>query len=728
VTVHVRRSVHARPVRFALALFAPSVVACSLFSPSYGEFASGSTSPANGGVGAASAMSGGDGGSSAAKGGNGFGAGGATGTAGLGAAGFGAAPGEGGEAGAVDDTPAPVRSQTVAAGDIEMQKVVTGGLPGFAALVRYDIDEATAAAAAQPPLYQPYDSTAPAFWDNVLAELTQARVVTVALPSRGVFTLTTSDLTGPGNENPRRLSAWLGALDRANAADQFNAYCVVDTPYLGQVSTNFHATQTGTPFDWSQSADWTDVVWTRTIKPWFDTIPATDWWTPQNSGPVIQFSALPSTGFKNASGNLSAMLTAVGTAFNGAYGRDPSFVLDATWFLADASLASNQYVYGKSPWLTPSASSSAFSTFGGQTVGTVVPGFGAPAIARHSVDAYNNPVTTLLTGLGNAVQASPQLTVLQGFTDFADSAGFYRSNAADWSTPNEFLNLVRRFSDPKTLSVRLEAEGCDAYLDTSAGNSGKAFRRSGDLDVRALSGSGWAVTNTSAGEWIEFDNVDLSAGNYRFSAKYATGTGQTPGDGPRIELVLDGVKLPPVILDKTANADAFTTTLLVQQTVQHGPHTLRLRFLDGLVDVDWLFIEKLDVTLSLQATDGDFVSATFGGGADVNYNAMAVGIWETLSFDDLNGGDLADGDAVYIQTFNGLYVTTTGGHGVAADQRQPSDATKFTIRVQGGGSFVSGAKIALETSDAHYLTAAAAMEVDASANTVGPNQTFKVGL
>jgi len=60
-------------------------------------------------------------------------------------------------------------------------------------------------------------------------------------------------------------------------------------------------------------------------------------------------------------------------------------------------------------------------------LGSIVPGFAAPALARHSLDAYKNQVTTLLTGLGNAVQSDARLSVLQGFTDFADSAGFYRA-------------------------------------------------------------------------------------------------------------------------------------------------------------------------------------------------------------------------------------------------------------------------------------------------------------
>jgi len=619
--------------------------------------------------------------------------------------------------------PDPVRSQVVAASDLRLQSIATGGIPNFAALTRYDVDEASAAAASAPPMYQPYDSTAAAFWDNIVAEQLQARLAIVAFPTRGVFSLTSTDLTGPGNENPRRLSAWAQAINRAGAGNLLSAYCVVDSTYLLEISNHLHATNS-VQFDASVMSDWSDVVWARDVQPWFDTVPPASWYA-INGHPLIALTALPAVGFKNTSGNLSGMLSSVSKSFTTAYSKTPSFILDASWFAADPSLTSNTDVRFESPWLTPNTNSNAFSSYNGSTFGTVVPGFSTPTITRHGVDAYENQVTTLLTGLGDAVQSNVQLSVLQGLTDFAESAGLYRSNAPDWTTPNEYLNLVARFSDPKTLTLRLEAEGCDSYSDTTSGNSGKAFRRSGDLDVRALSDSGWVVTDTAPGEWLEFDSVNLSAGNYRFVAKYATGTGLTAGDGPRIELVLDGVKLAPVILDKTVSSDSFTTTLLGQAPVAHGQHTLRLRFLDGLVDLDWLFIEKLDRVVSLQINTGTFVSANGGGGGGVQTHGASANVWEALTFDDLNGGTLVDGDAVNIQTQNGMYIALGADQIVHADQRQPSPDATFTIVVQGGGALGAGAQIALETSDkAHYLTAAAGDTLDASGTVIGAAQIF----
>jgi len=138
--------------------------------------------------------------------------------------------------------------------------------------------------------------------------------------------------------------------------------------------------------------------------------------------------------------------------------------------------------------------------------------------------------------------------------------------------------------------------------------------------------------------------------------------------------------------------------VLGQAVVAHGQHDLRLRFLDGLVDLDWVFIRKLDREINLQVSTGTFVSAQLGGGGPVHTDAPNAQIWETFNADDLNGGTLLDGDVVDLQTYDGLYVTVGAGQTVSADQRVPSTATLFKIVVQAGDTLGNGAKIALQTS------------------------------
>ncbi|HWZ89415.1 MAG TPA: DUF5010 domain-containing protein [Polyangiaceae bacterium] len=735
-----------------IVLLTPAFAACSFFAPSLDEYArSRGGAGGAGGQGQAGQDSAGNGGTLATAGTGGgteggdantnAGSGGASGEGGAQAG----APGEAGWAGAV------TVGQVVAPSDVALQAVITRGLPEFGALTGYGATEANAAQTDPPrdaPTYKPYDSLAPAWWDDLVAEQLQARVTTVLFPTHGAYSLTATDMTGPDAMNPRRLAAWVSALDRAGASGLFQAACFVDMPSLQAVSNNLHAQPAGTIMDLSVASDWNDVIWLRGIKPWFDTIPSTSWHTLRSNpdsgvvNPLIEFGSLPASSFSNGAGHLSTQLSALATAFQSAYNSYPNFVLDSSWFTIEPGLSSNRYVIGKNNLITQAPSSAAFTTYQGLTVGTAVPGFTDPTyystgdpkfhdaslvIPRHTTDSYGTEVVTLVTGLAAGVQNQAQLTVLQNFTDLAQWSGFYRSSAKDWHTPSEYLNLVRRYSDPQTVTLRLEAEGCDKYSDTTPGNSAGAFLRSGDLDVRSLNtGSGWAVTNTAAGEWLEFDQVDFSAGNYKFVIKYSTSG--SASIAKRIQLLIDGERLTPIIASNTVNADAFGTTLLAEHVMPHGPHDLRVRFIDGLVDLDWLFVLKTSPVLSLQASGGTFMSAREGGGSTVTADAAKAAIFERFTFDDLNGGTLADGDQVYLQTFNGMYLSVEGGVLTAA-QRTPGTPETFTVHGMSAGDITSGSTLALATSDGkHYLTVGAGSAVDGTGTSIGTAQTFTVGL
>jgi hypothetical protein len=643
----------------------------------------------------------------------------------------------------------------VDASEITLQSVTTfGPIPVFGMLTGYASDEPSAARASQAPLYAPYDSSDPAWWDELVAEQSQARVRRLLFPTRGTASLDPTDTSGPGNMNPRRLSAWIDAVTRADSASSFEAGCFVDTPFLAQLASSLHGSSAGTPFDLSVQSDWNDIVWLRAIKPWFDTIPSSYWWTldddtPGGRGPaVIQFGALDAALFTNATGNASQLLTFIAAAFEAGFGSAPAFVLDSSWFTLDPSVQQLGTVVGNSPNFAAPTTPNAFLLYQGHSFGSAVPGFVDPShedpaspnyhsasvvIPRKPSDATSSNETTLEVGL-DAASTALATTLLQGFTDYTDSAGLYRSAA--WDFPNQYLDLVRRYSDLRTVTLRLEAEGCDQFEDSTRGNSGGAFRRSGDLDVRALSsGSGWAVTDTAAGEWLEFTALDFSAGNYEFIANYATtdGPSANPPATKRVQLAVDGKNLLPTRLPGSANADAFSASFLGQATLSHGPHDIRLTFLDGQIDLDWLFVKKTDSLVTLQTSAGTFVSA-IGGGNDVLQGRIPrASIYESFSFDDLNGGNLADGDLVNLQSYDGYYLTANTNDGtLGATARAPDSGAVFSVRsLIGPGDIASGQSIALETADgAHYVTVGTDPNqiLDVTGINVADAQTFVVSL
>jgi hypothetical protein len=724
----------AQKSRRALALSSGAccLVACSFFAPSLDEYAQERPGGAGsggepgtaglGGVASGVAGAGGEGNSAGSLAGQPSDQGGAGGAGG------------GGGAGGEPEEPDPpdMPGQPVTAAEYKLQPVVTRGVPQFALLSAYDVDEATAAASPHPPLYEPYDRSETAYWDYLIGEQLQARAPAVVLPTRGVSSLDSGDLTGPGDMNPRVLAQWSDALTRASATDLTDAMCLVDSVYLRDVANQFHGSPSDTLFDLSVQSDWLDVFWLRAIEPWFDTIPSNLWFT-WSGLPLIQLSKLPNTAFENQAGNLAGLLAAIAQAFETAHGLEPRFILDAYWFTLEPGLSSNPLVMGKSPWLEPPGPSHGFSTLGSFETGTVVPAWeGSTSIARATIDTYDNRVVTLLTGLTAAFSNQAQLTLVQGLNNFDEQAGLYRSTSSDWNTPNEDLHLFRRHVDLRTTTLRLEAEACDASHDAGEGNSGVTFLREGDLDVRALPAGGWAVTDSAALEWIEFRNVDFSAGNYKFIAKFSTSnSGDGEGVAKRLQLVLDGDKLTTIILPDTVNSDTFDATLLALSTVTHGQHDVRIRFMDGFVDLDWIFLRKVDPVLSLAIGNGMFESAQGAGGSNVIASAGAASVYEEFTFDDLNGGELEDGDSVHIQVYDGYYLTADSGTGtVRANRREPGADETFTLELLSGGSVTEdGSTIAIRTGDgAAYLTNGAGDVLEASGTSVGADQTFTVGV
>ena len=725
-----------RSLVHCLALALPSMVGCSLFAPSFGEYSSGQASAGTGGgLGGQGVSGNGAGGSSGS-----VAMGGASGGAGAeqgGSAGLAGSPSEGGWGGAI------VLGRSVALAEVTLDPVVSTGLPTFAAFTSYDIAEATAA---QPkhdtPIYKPYESTTAGWWDNLVAEQTQARVPVILFPSHGAFSLDPTDMTGPDPMNPRQLSAWVAAVDRAGSAGLFRTAAFIDPLSMQAVSNHLHGAASGSQMDLSVVSDWSDVFWLRGIKPFFDTIPKS-YWLENDGHPVIELGVLLDTSFKNQSGNLSKLLSAVASAFHDAYNAYPAYVLDASWFSDEPDLSSNRYVLGQNGMLKEDSGGRAFATFAGVTFGTVLAGYADPGyyeqsgpryhdasllIPRKIKDSDGGQVITLVTGMAAAVQNQSYLTVLQDFTGVKYWDGFYRSSGADWETPNEYLNLVRRYSDPQTTTLKLEAEGCDKFSDTTTGNSANAYRRSGDLDVRALSDkTGWAVTSTAPGEWLEFDKVDFSAGTYRFMARHSTSG--TSSIDRRVQLIIDDVPLKPIIAPPSANADTFVDTLLGEQLMTHGTHNIRVQFMDGLLDLDWLFVRKSDPSLAMKASNGMFLTALDGGGSTITAAAASATQNEHFTFDDLNGGDLVDGDAVNLQTSNGLYLsvdTTTAA--LSATQRKPGKSELFTVKNMSPGKIASGSSIALIAPDLlHYVSVGSnTTQLDATGTAAGAQQTFVI--
>lgn len=104
----------------------------------------------------------------------------------------------------------------------------------------------------------------------------------------------------------------------------------------------------------------------------------------------------------------------------------------------------------------------------------------------------------------------------------------------------------------------------------------------------AALGSGWYVGNTDSGEWIEYRNVKLAEGDYRFTAR----AGST-SFGNTLRFEIDNVPVQSnVNVPNTGRWDAFLNVHLGHTHVSAGYHNLKLYFETGQVSVDWFMLRK----------------------------------------------------------------------------------------------------------------------------------------
>ncbi|WP_026370739.1 phytase [Kallotenue papyrolyticum] len=123
------------------------------------------------------------------------------------------------------------------------------------------------------------------------------------------------------------------------------------------------------------------------------------------------------------------------------------------------------------------------------------------------------------------------------------------------------------------LTWRFEAEDYRGYYDTTAGNSGGAYRND-DVDIQRTqdSGGGYNVGWIARGEWLAYDINLPSDAQYRITLRVAT-----PYTDRRLRVEVDGVNLSgTVTLPATGSYQTWTDVTLAAMHLQAGWHRVRI--------------------------------------------------------------------------------------------------------------------------------------------------------
>lgn len=490
------------------------------------------------------------------------------------------------------------------------------------------------------PIYSALDREKPEFWTYLLDELLLARLDVVLLHGRGCWDKKSGSVDstqGTGSMCPRLLSRFVNAVDKAGVSDVIRVGMWDDTGGYRN-ARNMILGDNSIVFDLGDEDNW-QFFWDYNIKIWFDTIPEKLWFRIDDR-PLIASWNLHNEVFSNQEGNASRLLMWLRQQFQGAYGVEPYIILHDSWFRLDSTITT-AHADGKHGWFAPPRKSYTFVAYNGNRYGVVVPGYRNAGtepgcgvyvreLSRHmaamvqnsieelssnktidmefytkmiealyrrsqtdafkpgcSVDCRELPrrgVKTLQEGLEKGTSAN--MIILEGWTDMIESAGFYRSQK--WDFPTQFINVVRRYTDPEPETLLFQAEGADDFWDTTPENIGGEYSNR-SLDVGALTdGTGWYVGWTEAGEWIEYKDVHLGCGLYRFSARVAT---TDSSEAQRIRLALGSLESVVVL----PNSDYGLVHLGEVQLEAARSYDLRIVFETGGVNLDWFFSKRVSL-------------------------------------------------------------------------------------------------------------------------------------
>jgi len=143
---------------------------------------------------------------------------------------------------------------------------------------------------------------------------------------------------------------------------------------------------------------------------------------------------------------------------------------------------------------------------------------------------------------------------------------------------------------PTQLPGRLEAEHYDTYFDTTAGNSGGAFRYD-DVDIENTSdaGGGYNVGWVAASEYLTYPVQVNQAGTYRITLR-----GATPYSNRGVRVKIDNTDVSGRLAVPNTGGWQNWTDVSFETELSAGQHTAEVYFEDDLQNLNYLDFTWLD--------------------------------------------------------------------------------------------------------------------------------------
>lgn len=204
----------------------------------------------------------------------------------------------------------------------------------------------------------------------------------------------------------------------------------------------------------------------------------------------------------------------------------------------------------------------------------------------------------------------------------------------------------------------VQAEDFNSHYDTTAGNTGGAYRSDGvDIEATADNGGGYNVGWMANGEWLEY-NVTLSAGTYRIATRVASETG-----GGNYTILMNGNSVGSKTVDATGGWQNWLTQIPGEVTVRSGTHTLRVNVSGGNFNLNWISVEFIsgasDYLTKAQQTHNFIVGnlLTEYGSYRANLTTHKNNSWQWYNISNVYAAAemVRQGDSRYLAYMNNTY-------------------------------------------------------------------------
>jgi glucosylceramidase len=218
-----------------------------------------------------------------------------------------------------------------------------------------------------------------------------------------------------------------------------------------------------------------------------------------------------------------------------------------------------------------------------------------------------------------------------------------------------------------------------AYHDTTAGNSGGAYR-STDVDLTSASEGGYLVGWTAAGEWLQYSVNVASAGTYLLEARVASS-----GQGGTFHVEFGGVNVSGALTIPNTGDWQTWTTVPATVTLPAGAQMMRIVF---------------DTAPS--GAVGNLLWVRLSNGAtSTPYSGTPVPLPGTVAASDFdNGGegvayhDTTPGNSGGAYRSTDVDLTSASEGGYLVGWIAPSEWLKYNVNVASAGAYLLEARVA----------------------------------